>query len=134
MATGIFRQGDVLLVPVSDDEIELINYENKAKRHRKLKGLVLAEGEATGHHHRVLTPSRPITTARIRTARLNTTGAAVRVLTVPGDGAELVHDEHDTITLPAGKYQVQGQREFEAPTPVERQANPNADFSRRVYD
>lgn len=125
----MLRQGDVLLVPISADDVQLMGYENKNKRHRKLRGLILAEGEATGHHHRVLQRGR--TTARIRTATVRSTSQTARVLTVPEGGAELVHDEHDTIKLEAGMFLVQGQREFVPPTPATPAARPSV---RAVFD
>lgn len=123
----MFRQGDVLLIPIESSEVILGEYVRKARRHRKLNGLVLAEGEATGHHHRVMQNGR--TTARIRIGRVKTTRTNARVLVVPKGGAELVHDEHQTIKLPAGKFLVQTQREFVPPTPAERKS-----ISRPVYD
>ena len=63
---------------------------------------VLAEGEATGHSHRI-----------------DQTGAArlflhqqTLFLRVTADAAVVTHDEHGPITLPRGDYRVWRQREY----------------------
>lgn len=103
----LFFQGDVciesveptlprsdILVPASDGAV------------------VLAEGEATGHRHALygggVTFFRDDALARDMPAKLY-----VGHLTIEGDGAELKHEEHDTIVLPKGTYRVRLQREFE---------------------
>jgi len=80
-----FQQGDVLIVPVSDINEDL----------QKKEDNIVAEGEATGHMHRVL-------------------GDDVEVMVGPnGDifvsapkGATMTHDEHHTINLPVGKFKI----------------------------
>jgi hypothetical protein len=63
---------------------------------------VLAEGEATGHSHRVDRPG----TARLYTHR------STLYLEVLADAATVVHQEHGPITLPRGAYRVWQQREY----------------------
>ncbi|MVN86328.1 hypothetical protein GO986_06075 [Deinococcus sp. HMF7620] len=65
-------------------------------------GTTLARGEVTGHSHRFQDPS---------SVQLFQAGLAtyVRVLS---DSAELIHEEHATITLPRGDYRVWMQREY----------------------
>lgn len=101
----IYRQGDVLLIPVS----AVPDGVNKVRRDRK-RGIVLAEGEATGHAHKILDR-----------------GASLYELIAPGDVEEmrrrflhvesevvaLVHDEHATIHVPSGDYEVIGQVEYQ---------------------
>jgi hypothetical protein len=41
-------------------------------------------------------------------------GAGAGLLSVPGGGAQVVHEEHATIQLPKGLYRVIRQREFDA--------------------
>ncbi len=101
------RQGDVMLVPVE-------TIPEDAKAQRPSRKLVLAEGEKTGHHH-VLQ------------------GEKLEELLLPGDVAEieqrfvrvlseatLEHQEHSTLTIPPGDYEVRRQREYapEAPRQV----------------
>lgn len=63
---------------------------------------VLAEGEVTGHSHRVEDPA---------TARLYRHSTSL-YLDVFADRATVVHDEHGPITLPRGTYRVWRQREY----------------------
>ena len=65
-------------------------------------GCVLAEGEVTGHSHRV---------DERGAARLYAHSASL-FLEVLADRARVVHDEHGPITLPRGIYRVWRQREY----------------------
>lgn len=88
----MYRQGDVLIV-----EVEAIPADA-----RPLDHCVIALGEATGHRHRIETGAE----------QLRTEGG-VQYLRVLGDSADLVHEEHATITLPGpALYRVLHQREF----------------------
>ena|SRR5437868_715814 len=88
----MWRQGDVFITPVR-------SIPAGAKRR---PGVVLVEGELTGHSHRVADP---------HTGELHEAGGELflRVLT---DAATIVHQEHGPITLPRGAYRVWGQREY----------------------
>lgn len=65
-------------------------------------GTVLARGEVTGHSHRFADPT---------SVQLYQAGAElfVRVLS---ESADLIHEEHRTITLPRGDYRFWMQREY----------------------
>jgi hypothetical protein len=96
----MFRQGDVLLVPIPDGALP----EAVVPVARDARGsLVLALGEATGHAHAV----------RARDADLLADAADIdrRFLRIVTD-AMLAHEEHDPIPLPPGLYQVVRQREY----------------------
>ncbi|GIG00512.1 hypothetical protein [Catellatospora citrea] len=96
----MFRQGDVLVVPIAREELpaDLM----PAPRDRRNR-MVLALGEATGHAHVV-------------------TGERVAMLCPPDDPGRLflliegygrlVHEEHGPISLAAGAYRVVRQREY----------------------
>jgi hypothetical protein len=103
---GLIRQGDVLLVPV-DSIPEGATPRQSSVRH------VLAEGEATGHAH-VIRDRR----ARLATERIHRRWAAPRettYLVVNGPGpVALTHEEHDTLVIPPGVYEVRRQREYRA--------------------
>jgi hypothetical protein len=96
----MYRQGDVLIVPI--DESELPDDVIAAPRDRSGR-LVLAYGEATGHAHVV-------------------SGEGLRLLCLPDDlqsmflhvrsQGRVTHEEHSTIGLPAGYYRVIRQREY----------------------
>ncbi|MBS2000878.1 MAG: hypothetical protein U0103_14705 [Candidatus Obscuribacterales bacterium] len=88
-----YRQGDVLLMQVSELPVE-------AKEEEPSDKIVLAYGEVTGHSHSV----------RKEDAKLfrNNEDSYLVVETK----ANLVHEEHDSIPLPAGVYKVIRQREY----------------------
>lgn len=88
----MYRHGDLLIVQV--DAIP-----SDAKR---IKSKTLAEGEATGHHHRLLDKGTLCLTAE-----------GELYLRAPKDGASVVHEEHARIDVPAGTYKVIIQREYQ---------------------
>lgn len=94
----MYRQGDVLIVAVDsipDDATALA---------RTKRGVVLAEGEVTGHAHRI--PSRH--------ASLYRTETDARYLRVMGPApVALRHEEHQTVELPPGNYRVSIHREYQ---------------------
>ena len=69
------------------------------------RGLVLAEGEATGHAHVVRGRARLVRATR----HYQHPGETYLVVEEP---AALVHDEHDRIDLARGTYEVRRQREY----------------------
>ncbi|HWY76759.1 MAG TPA: hypothetical protein VN281_14145 [Verrucomicrobiae bacterium] len=88
----LYRHGDVLVAQI--DAIP----ENATKRPH----LVLAEGEMTGHSHRIAAPG---------SAQILQDGTTM-YLRVKDPGATLVHQEHGPITIPPGEYRVWRQREY----------------------
>jgi len=95
----IYRQGDVLVV-----SIKLIP---KSAEASKDKGdIILAHGEVTGHAHRIAEqPAK----AALWSAN------AERFLQVM-ETVALTHEEHSTVTIPPGNYQVVIQTEY---SPIE---------------
>lgn len=81
----IYRQGDVLIMPVSSIP------KNKVKTNK----VTLALGEVTGHHH-------SISFGAIGYA--DDEKALAEYFEIKGASADLTHQEHDTITIPKGKY------------------------------
>src|SRR5262245_28699346 len=77
--------------------------------------VVLAEGEATGHHHRLLGSVTMYRDDAI--ARELPLGLYIAHVTVKSSTARLVHEEHAPITLDKGTYLVRRQRHLE-PTDV----------------
>ena len=92
---AIYQQGDVLLV-----QVEGIPDGAKALR-ADVRGLVLAEGEATGHAHVVTDAGCALMEA----------GDKV-YLSAP-DGATTRHEEHGAVTVPPGVYEVRKVREVD---------------------
>lgn len=95
----MYRQGDVLLVPVENVPEGLKQVPREQGR------IVLAHGEATGHAHVLEGGKVEFLASDLEEME----GRFARVL----EQSELVHDEHDTITVPPGDYEVRRQREYE---------------------
>jgi hypothetical protein len=96
----MFRQGDVLLVPVRPERLP----RDFRPLPRDARGrLVLALGEATGHAHAVATPD-----AELLGGPATLDERFLRIVTE----ARLTHEEHAAIVLPAGLYRVVRQREY----------------------
>ncbi|PZV11177.1 MAG: hypothetical protein DCF22_15035 [Leptolyngbya sp.] len=85
------RQGDVILIPQA-----------QAVSGAKLEHLTLAEGEVTGHRHRI---SQGEAELYEREGTL--------YLKVLSPTALLTHEEHHPIAIPQGNWQVRIQREYE---------------------
>lgn len=84
------RQGDVILTPVQKTE-------GQKKSH-----LTLAEGEVTGHSHRIIDGK----------AELYEKDGTL-YLRVLSPTALLSHEEHNPISIPQGNWMVRIQREYE---------------------
>lgn len=94
----MFRQGDVLIVPIGAMPQGL------EKVPREQGRVVLAHGEVTGHAHAI----KDKRAALFRDPKL-----MAIFMHVSGDApVALEHDEHDTIQLPPGDYQIIRQREY----------------------
>lgn len=112
-----YRQGDILFVPVN---LNMSATPRVYEKRERGQGLIVAQGEATGHHHRV----------RDRHARIFTPkGRAERYLTTSKHGASVTHEEHDTLALPPDTtFEIVHQREH---VPAKRTAPAR---SNRVWD
>lgn len=96
----IFRQGDVLLRQVSEIPIDAVVAEKKDQLGNKR--IVLAYGEVTGHAHAI---------HDLENTDVFVKGDGTMYLQVK-DPVDLKHEEHATITLPAGNYERVLQREY----------------------
>lgn len=85
------RQGDVLLIPTSE-----------TVKDTKLPHLTLAEGEVTGHRHRISQGEAELYEH-----------AGTLYLKVLSPTALLTHEEHQQIAIPKGDWMVRIQREYE---------------------
>lgn len=88
----MYRHGDLLVAAVKKIPSDA----------RKLRHLVLAEGELTGHSHRIAEADAAVLYQDLDSLYLNVTGTR----------ATLVHQEHGPIQLPRGTYRVWRQREY----------------------
>jgi hypothetical protein len=87
------RQGDVLLMPLPQSEQRL---------GQRLNHLTLAEGEVTGHRHRISDGQ----------AELYERDGTL-YLRVLSNEATLTHEEHHAVAIPQGNWLVRIQREYE---------------------
>lgn len=90
----LYRQGDVLF-----KKVDSIPRERAKKRST---GHIL-EGETTGHIHRV---------AELEAADVLECGEGLYLNVTAEGGVSIIHEEHDTLTLPPGNYEVVRQREY----------------------
>jgi hypothetical protein len=85
----IFRQGDILF-----KKIEKIEW----RWNDLLNTDIILMGEATGHAHRAV--------------NAELWGRETPRFIIANDHTKIIHDEHHTINLPAGMYQIIRQREY----------------------
>ena len=88
----MFRQGDVLIERVAKIPTQAVKQPGE---------IILAHGEATGHHHKV---AERDSADWWKTEDQQFIEVKQRV--------EVVHQEHAAIALPIGKYRVTRQREY----------------------
>lgn len=94
----MYRHGDVLLIPTTKQTVKKMKCLSK-----KGEDIVLAEGEATGHMHRIA--------AKYLAALYVLHETQQRILKVQQE-AELEHEEHNSIILPPGDYLVVRQQTY----------------------
>ncbi|MFE2417263.1 hypothetical protein [Streptomyces hokutonensis] len=98
----MYRQGDVLIVPVAQDAVPA-HAEHAPRERRDGRGrLVLALGEVTGHAHAVVGPGELV----------REPGPYGPLLLHLPQGGRVVHEEHAAIALPKGWFRVVRQREY----------------------
>jgi hypothetical protein len=86
----IIRQGDVLIIPSDTSTIG-----------NQLDHLTLAEGEVTGHSHRISDGEAELFERD-----------GVLYLKVLSPTAILTHEEHAQVTIPQGDWEIRIQREY----------------------
>jgi hypothetical protein len=103
--TMLVRQGDVLLERIAE-------LPSTAKRQRVKGPIILAYGEATGHHH-------AIHKGKVALYRDENQASFIEVKNAV---AALEHQEHAPISLAPGVYRVRLQREY-SPEEIRRVAD-----------
>lgn len=88
-----YRQGDVLIVPVSEIPAGLT----------RTKRVTLALGEVTGHHH---------TISEAEATGYGTAEDALATYFESSVTMTLTHQEHNPVVIPPGKYQAIRQVEY----------------------
>ncbi len=101
---GQYRQGDILLKPVSAARAAAGREVVGANDERK----VLAYGEESGHAHAVLDDSAKL---------VEVNGTLYLVVDTPG--ATITHEEHPPVKVPAGNYEITRQRQYVPDAPDE---------------
>jgi len=100
-----YRQGDVLLTKISDLPADESKFKKVKAEHGRL---ILARGEATGHHHSVV--------ASQSTSLLAGPNDAMFLLVKEGEQL-LEHQEHSAVKLEKGVYRVTRQRQYNPSAP-----------------
>ncbi|MGK7931120.1 MAG: hypothetical protein AB4041_06770 [Microcystaceae cyanobacterium] len=95
----LYRHGDVLLKRIAD----------LPQSCQSKEGTTLAHGEVTGHRHRIQQSNAVQLWEKNRTLYLE----------IIEPSATLIHEEHNSIELPQGIYQVWKQREYRPDAYVE---------------
>lgn len=122
----IFAQGDILVIrklkpcaghPVQSSTTSPINAPRGSERGEAARKdgpdpVILAEGEATGHHHALW--GRAVMFRDDAMAASIPSDLYIGSLKIEGGPAALTHPEHDTIMLDEGEYEVRRQREYHA--------------------
>jgi len=104
--TRLFAQGDILIEEISSRPISALGV-----RCRRAKSAIIAEGEASGHCHRLIGEFvfyRDDALARDIPSQLY-----LGHIRVEGSKAQLLHEEHATLALEPGLYRVRRQRQLE---------------------
>ncbi|GAA2413973.1 hypothetical protein GCM10010191_24800 [Actinomadura vinacea] len=98
----MYRQGDILILPLREDEVpQTVRDLPPAPRDERGR-MVLALGEATGHAHAIAAPGE----------LLRDSDPLVPDHLHLHSGGRLVHEEHAEISLPKGWFRVIRQREY----------------------
>ena len=121
-----FRQGDIMLKDVPPEEAKS-STDEWGRYHpadvvlrKRGEGIIVAQGEASGHHHRAREPR----------ARLIAKGKKL-FIRAPKGGIVLTHEEHDALEIPEGTFEIVRQREYQPP---ERASRAGSGSSRYVSD
>ena len=115
-----YQQGDVLLVAVSKPLESNIKTECKIEKGGDKEGkVILALGEATGHHHRFelnkLDSGVTVSTLHERYGGYGGSGYRrdASYYLIEGGPATLYHEEHNPLTVPPGLYRRTIIREYD---------------------
>lgn len=107
MNKHMVRQGDILLIklarPVAADKLEPETSDPR--------GLVLAEGESSGHHHAVFGKGAKLFRFRDAVGRVLTVGREGANIRVVGGGSA-AHPRHLPVSLAPGQWEVRIQRQW----------------------
>lgn len=113
----MYRQGDVLIIPVDEADGEVLPRDGQGR-------IVLAYGEVTGHAHAIYDDGAELLQAAPQgRAKQAVESVEDNVIYLRArETVALRHEEHGTIPIPAGLYRVIRQREY-SPQEVRRVAD-----------
>lgn len=100
---GIFQEGGYMVKCRRQGDV-IIKESKIPDGLKKADDLILAEGELTGHLHRI---------TKGQAERYVNTALGLMFLKVLSDFAEVSHEEHESIILPMGEYEITRQREWD---------------------
>src|ERR1700761_4139586 len=104
MKKKIYRQGDILLILTNElPELENVNIFS-IEGPEEENSIILALGESTGHKHQILDTKEKVFLRKSKNSN--------QFLLLVNDTVDLVHEEHNKITLPKGNYYVVRQRQY----------------------
>lgn len=104
MTAKMVRQGDVLFIPVTVKASEVED------AHRDPRGLVLAEGESSGHYHALFGPGAKLMRFKDTGQLVAKVGRLGEVRVVGGEVAGT--PRHTTMRLTSGTYKTVTQRSW----------------------
>lgn len=96
----IIRQGDVMLIPVKETPTSATLVAPESGR------IVLAHGEATGHHHSFALSDR------VALFREDGSGGGLFLSVSGAAPVALEHQEHYALEVAPGNYEIRRQREY----------------------
>jgi hypothetical protein len=96
----IIRQGDILIVPIAETPASAKPIDAENGR------LILARGEATGHHHSIAIADR------VALFREDGAGGGLFLFNAGPAPALLEHQEHSALAIPPGAFEVRRQVEY----------------------
>ncbi len=102
MNKTMIRQGDVLVVPVTEIPPGAVAAQPESGR------LILARGEATGHHHSIALSER------VTMFRDDGAGGGLFLTVSPGAPVALEHQEHTALPVVPGRHRVLIQRTYQS--------------------
>jgi len=103
-----YQQGDVIIREISGKKIDKENH----KISRDDNKVVLALGEATGHHHRFELSENPAVVG-YRNNSWSLKNTTAQTFEITEGTATLYHEEHNPIKIPKGHYEVNIVKEFD---------------------
>ena len=109
--TRLWAQGDILI-----EQVEYSPVSSQSHRPKIGAALLVAEGEAAGHRHRII--GSVVMYCNDAQARSVPDGLYIAHLQISSPNARLEHEEHAPIELEQGTYRIRRQRQLE-PTDID---------------